>query len=159
MNNKNNKPVKIVMGVSCGGKSHFIRNNFPYAVVLDVYDYQVKRKKEMISRYDALLAANEDIKNDLVKHILNGEDVVMEHTLLKAMRREPYIAAIREVTDRDIDIYCLFPSEERFALNVKERDVGLWEVSGMWDVLEIPTKDEGYTHVYIVDDNGIREAV
>ena len=150
------EPVKIVMGVACGGKSYFIKNNFPDSVVLDVHDYQLKRKREVLSRYEALSLANEDIKNDLVQAILDNKDVVMEHTLLKAMRREPYIKAIREVTDRDIDIYCVYPSQEQYDENLKERDVGLWEVSGMLDVLEIPTKDEGYSHVYIVDENGIR---
>ena len=154
-----NQPIKFVMGVACGGKSHFIRNNFPDAVCLDVYDYQVKRQKEGWWPYDATVQSYEDIKEDLIKNILEGNDVVMEHTLLRAIRREPYIKAIREATDRDIDIYCLYPSEERFALNVKERNVRLSEVQGMWDILEVPTKDEGYSHVYIVDENGIREKV
>lgn len=151
-----NRPIKIVMGVACGGKSYFIKNNFPDATVLDVFDYQKRRKRETFSNYKALSLANEDIKNDLVKAILDNKDVVMEHTLLKAMRREPYIKAIREVTDRDIDIYCVCPSQEQFAKNLKERDIELWEVAGMWDVLEMPTKYEGYSHVYIVDENGMR---
>ena len=151
------EPIKIVMGVACGGKSHFIKNNFPDAVCLDVFDYQQKRKSEMRSRYEALTMANEDIKEDLVKNILEGNDVVMEHTLLRAIRREPYIAAIKEVTDRDIDIYCVYPSEEQYARNLEARDLTLFDVSGMWTVLEVPKKEEGYSHVYIVDENGIRE--
>lgn len=110
----------------------------------------------MLFYYDALLAANEDIKNDLVQAILEDKDVVMEHTLLRAIRREPYIKAIREVTDRDIDIYVVCPSLEQYEKNLKERDVRPCEVIEMLKVFEMPTKDEGYTHVYIVDENGIK---
>lgn len=156
MSKRSNKPIKIVMGVSCGGKSYFIKNNFPDAFVLDVLDYQQKRKREMLFYYDALLAANEDIKNDLVQAILEDKDVVMEHTLLRAIRREPYIKAIREVTDRDIDIYVVCPSFEQYEKNLKERKVKPCAVIEMLKVFEMPTKDEGYTHVYIVDENGIK---
>ncbi len=97
----------------------------------------------------------------MVEKISQGKNVIMEHTLFKEMRRKEYIEAFRTVTDEPIDIYVMQPSDERLLQNIrinkKEREIDIdWIKSEMREI-EIPSINEGFAHVYVVNDKGIQD--
>lgn len=143
--------IKIVMGPACAGKSYFIKENFPTATVIDLYDYQ---KTRPYLNSEGIMESYEECKNALVEAIKeNKEEIVLEHTLLKAKRRKVYIDAIREVTDKPIIIYVVLPSREILKKFSKLRGVNYddLDIDLILDVLEIPTKEEGFASVIMVD--------
>lgn len=138
----------IVAGPAFAGKSTFIKEHFPKKRIIDLFDFQ-KGKSYTIP---VVLQSYEDCKNELIQAIQNGEDVVLEHTLLKAIRRKPYIDAIREVTDEDIDIYFIVPNEEEWIERGKKRGLTnpISTIKDAKDVMELPTVEEGFAHVHII---------
>lgn len=146
-----NVKIIFVMGPSCGGKSTFIKNNFPEYKKLDLYDYEEKNGFSI----PAIIQSYDEIKEDLIDAIKNNEDIVMEHTLLKAIRREVYIDAIKEVTDSPIIGYFILPSDEEIESNAKKRKVRLYEgeLDNIRNILDIPTVDEGFAEVHIITQN------
>lgn len=144
--------IKIVMGIPCAGKSTFIKKYFPNSRKIDLYDFQKQYKK--INYFD-IMQSYEDVKNELLESIRNNEDVILEHTLLKAIRREMYIEAIKEITDEPIDVYLIHPTIQRFKENHAIRlgeEFHDDELKEYFDTLEIPTTKEGFAHVYLVED-------
>ena len=143
--------IIFVMGPSCGGKSTFIQNNFPDCKKLDLYDYELKNGFSV----PAIIQSYEDIKEDLIAAIKNNEDIVMEHTLLKAIRREVYIDAVQELTDAPIIGYFLLPSDEELNENAKKRNVKFYEgeLDNIRDILDIPTVEEGFAEIHIITEN------
>ena len=143
--------IIFVMGPSCGGKSTFIQNNFPNYKKLDLYDYEVKNGFSI----PAILQSYDEIKEDLLKAIKNNEDIVMEHTLLKAIRREVYIDAIKEITDAPIIGYFILPSDEEIKINAEKRKVSLYdgELDNIRKILDIPTEEEGFAEIHIITEN------
>jgi predicted kinase len=161
--------VKIVMGTAFSGKSYFIKENFPDCEILSVGEYQKKIKmaekiNEHISLQDykkILQMANDQIKRDMVERLSQGKNVIMEHTLYKGMRRKEYLEAFWSVTTDPIDIYVMQPSDERLLKNIqtdeKQSEKGIdWIKSQMRDI-EIPSILEGFSHVYLVSDEGVRD--
>ena len=164
--------IKIVMGVPCSGKSHFIKENFPDKKVLDLYSYQEKLRENQPakffnigetnkivdyichSEYEVVAKSYELIKDDMIECIKNKEDFIMEHTLLKAIRRKYYIDEIRKVTDEEIEIYVINPPDEKVVENSIKREVNysLNEVKYHKEVLEIPTIEEGFSKVIIIEE-------
>jgi hypothetical protein len=159
--------INIVIGTSWSGKKQFIKERFPNSVIISVGDYQRKmlgeRKDNMIpypEYYGILMNANEQIKEDLVKMISEGTEVVMAHTLYKAKRRIEYIEAVRTVSDEAIDIYVMQPSDEQileFIHADKERDGDLSWVKAQMREIEFPNVTEGFAHVYVVNDKGVQD--
>lgn len=160
--------VKIVMGAAFSGKTHFIKENFSDAEILSIGEYQ---KREMVNRINGhiplqeykeiLQRANDQIKRDMVERLSQGKNVVMEHTLYKAMRRKEYLQAFWSVTNAPIDIYVMQPSDERLLKNIQtdeeQSTKGIdWIKSQMRDI-EMPSVAEGFSHVYIVIDEGVRD--
>ena len=90
--------VIFVMGPSCAGKSTFIANRYPNLRKIDLYDYQSHLFERKFYTIDDILKSYEDCKRDVVEAVKNNEDIVLEHTMLKAIRRKEYIDAIREVS-------------------------------------------------------------
>ena len=142
--------IKIVMGLPCAGKSTFIENNFEGIKKIDLYDYQTN-----IMRQDEVWKSYEDVKDEIIKRIKNNEDFVVEHTLLKAIRRKYYIDAIREVTQEPIEIWLIKPNEEQYLKQCKMRDINHTSEDYKWymDILEIPTIEEGFSKVHIIEIN------
>ena len=144
--------IKIVMGIPCAGKSTFIKKYFPNSTKIDLYDFQQRYEEPCIA---STIKSYEDARIALVEAINNGEDVVFEHTLLKAIRREIYVRTIKNITNEPIDIYLINPPLQRFKENhlirfgdeFRDDDLTLYH-----KLLELPTKEEGFANVYIVDD-------
>lgn len=161
--------VKIVMGTAFSGKNYFINEYFPDHETLSVGEYQkaikmAEKANEHISlqEYKEMLQrANDQIKRDVVERLLQGKNVVMEHTLYKAMRRKEYLQAFWTVTNEPIDIYVMQPSDEKLIKNI-EGDMeqscrGIDWLKEQMREIEVPSISEGFEHVYIVDDSGIRD--
>lgn len=152
--------VRIVIGTALSGKTHFIKKQFPDSEIFSIGEYQrnLQASDRNFFPYIALLAeANNQIKNDMVEKLKQGADVVMEHTLYKEKRRKEYFDAFREVTDDPIDIYVMMPSDEQLKHNMEGHEIKLdWLKSEMREI-EIPHIDEGFSHVYLVTDEGIKD--
>ena len=93
-----------------------------------------------------------DCKDALISTIKEGKDVVLEHTLLKAKRRPMYIDAIREITDEPINIYVVMPDSDTYLEFSQKRKCEMSKemIDIMYDTLEIPTLDEGFSNIYII---------
>ena len=142
--------ITIVMGPACAGKSHFIQTNYPNATVIDLYDFQ----KRGFSCVEDVWKSYEACADALKKAIKEKENnkIILEHTLLKRIRREWYISQIREVTDEDIDIICIAPSTTTLCERAKKRkiDIDTSDAEETLSILELPTVDEGYANVTIL---------
>jgi predicted kinase len=161
--------VKIVMGTALSGKTYFIKENFPESEILSVGEYQKRIMNEMdVPKYlpmhkhiEILQKANDQIKNDMVERLSQYKDVIMEHTLFKAMRRKEYLEAFRAVTNEPVDIYVMQPSDEQLQINIQSdesiRDRGIGWIKSEMRQIEIPNIAEGFAHVYVVNDSGIQD--
>ena len=129
--------IIFVMGPSCAGKSTFIKKNFPDMKVLDLFEYE----ERIGFSIPAIKEAYKQIEKDLVDCVKNNEDIIMEHTLLKAIRREVYIKAIKEVSDSPIIGYFLLPSDDEIKANAKKRRVKMSdsELKNVREILDIPS--------------------
>ena len=129
--------ITFVAGYPCSGKTTFIKENFKNKVVIDVYDFQ--KDKKFLSVYD-VLKSYEDAANALLTACQNNKDVIFEHTLLKSIRRKEYI-------------YFLIPNEEKHKRFLSERGILNQEsfINTHKDVVEIPTIEEGFCDVIIIE--------
>ena len=143
--------IIFVMGPSCAGKSTFIKKNFPDMKVLDLFEYE----ERIGFSIPAIKEAYKQIEKDLVDCVKNNEDIIMEHTLLRAIRREVYIKAIKEVSDSPIIGYFLLPSDDEIKANAKKRRVKMSdsELKNVREILDIPSVEEGFSEIHIVDKN------
>lgn len=138
--------VIIVMGPPGSGKSTYIKEHFADRTVIDLFDFQENRFTE-----DEIMESYIKCRDALVQAIKDGKSVVLEHTLLKRKRRPMYIKAIRSVTDAPIHVYAMNPSLEKVkSYSKKEKSsVGLYKY--YLELLELPTKDEGFDEIYIIE--------
>ena len=163
--------VSIVMGTPGSGKTHFIKTHFHNYIHLSVGEYQNKLKESLgnptsleSGQYKELLKkANEQIKEDMLRLIAEGKDVVMEHTLYKAKRRIVYIEAFKAITDEPIDIYVMQPSDKRLMENIKLKD-GMGEndfrrIKNEAESIEFTNTAEGFSKIYSVIDGEIKERI
>ena len=145
--------LTIVMGPSCAGKSTYINNNFDESIkTFDIFDYQ---QRPLFSVDDVF-----ETYKECSKHLCQAlkedpsQHYVLEHTLLKRIRREWYLENIRKVYDGPIEIICLKPSVDTLNRNYMKRfctsDTDS-KLNGSLDVLELPTMDEGYDKVTIIE--------
>ena len=143
--------IIFVMGPSCAGKSTLIKKNFPDMKVLALFEYE----ERIGFSIPAIKEAYKQIEKDLVDCVKNNEDIIMEHTLLKAIRREVYIKAIKEVSDSPIIGYFLLPSDDEIKANAKKRRVKMSdsELKNVREILDIPSVEEGFSEIHIVDKN------
>lgn len=141
------------MGPPCAGKSYFIRHNFPDFTVVDLFDFQ----EGIGSDKEAIMQSYEDTKNALIDSLKKNNDTVLEHTLLKAIRRRAYIDAVRENSQSPIDVYVIVPDYEEWKRNSDLR--GCWSFQEMYEgyikTLEMPTQEEGFANIYVVKGNDI----
>ena len=142
--------VIIVMGPPASGKSTFVKENFKDKEVIDLFDFQ----EHILPTYESVWQSYVDCAEYLKEKIKEGKDIVLEHTLLKRKRREWYISQIREVTDDDIIICCILPTINEYYQRCKKRNQPITKstAKSMLDELEVPTKDEGYKSVYIINE-------
>lgn len=164
--------LNIVMGVSCAGKTTFINKKFKDYVHYSISDYQDNLKKEQGNKefYDLLeyksilIKANERIKNDVINALLNGDNVVMEHTLYKAKRRIAYIEDIQKcVANLEVNIYLIMPSDLVLLNNLKTsskyNENDFKRLKAEREFIEIPNIAEGYNKIFIVKDGVINEYI
>ena len=143
--------IIFVIGPACAGKSTYIKNNFPDFKVIDLYDFQ---KDYAFLGYNECVESYEKCKDALIEAIKNNEDVVMEHTLLKAIRRKVYIDAVKELGDYEIECICIKPTPEvlhqrKELRNIKSKiEWGKEELA----ILEIPTIEEGFSNVKLIEE-------
>jgi RNA polymerase-binding transcription factor DksA len=110
-----------------------------------------------------IIKANEQIQEDVLKALRQGQDVALEHTWYKAKRRVAYMEELKKVTDSPIYIYVVMPSEEQFRNNLivspkhSEKDFDrLW---AEMDAIEMPNIAEGYDKIFIVRDEKVEELI
>lgn len=144
--------IKFVIGPACAGKSTFIKNNFPEYKIVDLYSFQ--RKFLTINN---IMESYYECKTALIEAIKENENVVLEHTLLKRKRRTMYIEAVKEITNEPIDIYVIKPTEEEMEIHYKMRkfNTTFATYKEELEMLEIPTKEDGFRNIYIVGNDGI----
>ena len=143
--------IIFVIGPACAGKSTYIKNNFSDFKVIDLYDFQ---KDYAFLGYNECVESYEKCKDALIEAIKNNENIVMEHTLLKAIRRKVYIDAVKELGDYEIECICIKPSPEvlnkrRELRNIKSKIE--WDKEEL-DLLEIPTIEEGFSNVKLIEE-------
>lgn len=135
--------VVIVMGAPCSGKSTFIKEYFLERTVIDLLDFEKNRYT-----IPEILKAYEECRDALVQAIKDGKQVVLEHTLLRQIRRSMYVDAIREVTDAPIHIYVMLPSEDKVKTYCKKERISVDLYYDNLGLLELPTKEEGFDKIY-----------
>lgn len=143
------KEVVFVIGVSCAGKSTYIKKYYSDYKKVDLYDYQ----RKAMSVAD-VWQSYEDCKQELIESMKTCDKVVMEHTLLKKIRRIPYIEAVRQFEDVHLTCVLINPSVDRILENEELR--GLHKSrEGILDnleILEIPEDGDGFDKIIIVND-------
>jgi predicted kinase len=138
------------MGLSASGKSTYIEKHFPNTTVVDLYDFQ-----QNAYTLEAIKQSYEDCKNKLIEVLKEGKDVVLEHTMYRAIRRKIYIDAVRSVTDASIDMIYIQPTLEELEERWKKREiyVDTDEIKSHLKIIETPTLEEGFHSITIVKEN------
>lgn len=141
--------IIIVAGPTCAGKSTFIKENFADREIVDLFDFQ---ENIPFLNFESVVKSYEQCKDALIQKIKEGKLVVLEHTLLKAIRRKYYIDAIKEITDEPIEIYFLLPDREVYRQQLEERKQPTNDdfIDSSYSILEIPTENEGYSKVTVI---------
>ena len=142
--------INFVIGPACSGKSKFIETQFPHALVIDLWDFQ---KDYKLFNIENILQSYKKAKDALITTIEAnpGSDIVLEHTLLKAARRAPYLDEVREVTNQQIVCYVLKPDIETYEKFCQEREVP--ESYYEFELLEMPSKGEGFEKIFVIKPN------
>lgn len=148
--------ISIVMGIAGAGKSTYIKEHFEDIKVIDLFDFQ-----EDINLFstDDIMKSYEACRDALIEEIKKGNDVVLEHTLLKAKRRKMYIDAIREVTDAPIECILIYPKKEELKRRKIKRNIFSCDehIDAEISTLEIPKVEEGFSNVDIVIDSLMKD--
>lgn len=140
--------IIFVMGIAGSGKSTYIKENFTDFTVVDLYDFQ-----QNCYTIQDCWKSYMDAKDALIEAIKKGENVILEHTLLKAERRKIYVDAVREITNVPIEIILINPEFNVLVERHKKRNIYLSDdyIKSNLDVLEIPTKEEGFETISIIN--------
>jgi predicted kinase len=139
--------VVFVIGPAGSGKSTFIKNNFPDAIVVDLWDYQ----EDCYSMQDIIDSYNnaEEALKEAIKENLNTDNtVVLEHTLLKQIRRPQYIDAVKSLTDTPIEVFAMNPSQEEYKKRCNSSKKPFYK--DYLEIYELPEVEEGFGSVTIV---------
>ena len=143
--------IIFVIGPSASGKSTFIKENFPEHTVVDLLEIQNRRFRETGSySVQTIRESYEITRDELVKAVKKGGDIVLEHTLLRAKFRSMYVDAVKEVTDTPIDVFVIKPSLQVYEERCRARIIPCEKE--LLDILEIPTKNEGFRNITVITD-------
>ena len=139
--------VTFVIGHSCAGKSSYIKKYYPNSVVVDLYNFQDK-----VITVQSVFDAYDKCKTALMDALKYSDNVVLEHTLAKRIRREDYINAVRTVTDTPIECIVLMPDKRVIVSNAEKRGIKLREdmIDDYIEFFEEPSVDEGFEKVTFV---------
>jgi len=158
------KRAIFVIGFSCCGKSYLVNDklknmyNVSDASVCDILavqktlweDWEDPSPEQILESYKVL-------ENKMIEVLKTSDTVIVEHTLLKAMRRAQYLDRLLEEYGDEVEIIChYFPLRdfESWLKNYNQRtkmeeitesnDVALHIFQQARQVFEIPRKDEGF---------------
>lgn len=156
----------FIIGANATGKTHFINRQYQDQdfARLDIYDYQQRAYNEagfpvpLGAEFRCLLQANNMLLTDIIEKLMQGKNVVVEHTLYLAKRRIAYIEEIRKaVNDVAIEVYVMRPSDEQWAANIESRGLtgGLQRFRDNARIMEFPNAAEGIDAIYEVVDGHI----
>lgn len=158
----------FVIGATAAGKTYFINHHFTNGktAILNIYDYQQKAYDEAgykgaiptSMQFRCLKKANDMHLHDIIEELKQGRDVVAEQTFFKAKRRIAYIDEIRNTLDVKIEVLVMHPSDERWAENIKNREIKSTLQSLKEQVerdTEFPNPAEGFDAIYEVIDDEI----
>lgn len=141
--------------MSGSGKTTFIKENFPNHKVLDIWEYQnvfynMYNEDKHIPFVDRVLKSYELLKESILTEVKKKEysTIIVEHTLLKANRREYYLT---ELISHNVDIiaYFISPSKETFFKNNPKRNINDYDNSKQ--IQEIPNEIEGFNEIHIIN--------
>ena len=141
--------IIFVSGPPCSGKSTFIEENFKNRKIIDLYDFQ---KDLLHITYETIWKSYVDCMEAIKTAIQNNEEIVVEHTLLKEIRRKYYIDEIRKITNEEIIIYFIIPTKEEYKNRVQQRKIRYSDetIEMYLETSEIPNESEGFFKVIIV---------
>ena len=145
--------IIFVIGPSCAGKSTYIKENLPDYKIIDLFDFQDYK----FITVENIMKSYYDCKDALIEAIKENENVVLEHTLLKAERRKIYIDAIKELGNFDIDIVVIKPDINTLMKQKALRGTNIYQAQDELDLLEIPTKEEGFRNITIIENTRLSE--
>lgn len=140
--------VVFVIGPSGAGKSTYIAKNFPNYKKVDLWDFQ---KDNQI--YEGVWRSYERCCDALIEAVKNEENVVLEHTLLKSMRRPMYIDAVRKVYDGPIDVVCIIPDNDKLAERRSKKFKKEIKPHDFYDlkIFEMPQEGDGFRNITVVE--------
>ena len=139
--------VVFVIGPAGSGKSTFIKNNFPDAIVVDLWNYQ-RHCYSIQGIIDSYLKTEEALKEAIKENINTDNTVVLEHTLLRQIRRPQYIDAVKSLTDTPIEVFAMNPSQEEYKKRCNSSKKPFY--SDYFKIYELPESEEGFGSVTIV---------
>ena len=140
--------VIFVIGPAGVGKSTYIAEHFPEYKKVDLFDFQ-----EDFMTVNRVWQSYLDCAEALKTALKENENVVLEHTLLKAHRRTMYIEAVREITDAPIDIYVILPDVKTTMERRIARGFGFISEKSTKeeiDMCDIPTKNDGFREIHVI---------
>lgn len=134
------------MGIPGSGKSEYIKRNYSDAKIIDLYDFQ----KDNCCTINEIFKSYEDCLDALKNACMQDKDIVLEHTMLKAIRRKPYIDAVKEA-GLQLDIILILPDLKIIEERKKKRGifVSTEMIEEELDLLEKPTAEEGFDYIEI----------
>ena len=146
--------VIFVFGMPGSGKTIYIKEHFPDFEHIDIKRFQrslppgctrERREQQMLAEY-------EECRQALVDALKTHENVVLEHTLHKAIRRTPYIDAVRNTTDQEIIAYVFDPDADSLLRMSGAQDDADVRKRIIYDksILEIPTDSDGFAEIHII---------
>ena len=142
--------VNFVIGPACSGKTSFIKATFPDATIVDLWDYQKKYRAFNIETItETYLQTKEALEHALKEN--PEKQIVLEHTMLKAIRRMPYIETVKNMADVSINCYVMMPDYDTYKFFCKERKI--IPSSTEFCLLEIPSQEEGFDNIFIIKPN------
>lgn len=145
------KKVIFVIGAPCSGKTHFIREHYPEAKVIDLWDYQ---KEEPFLTLPVVIESYRKAKEAVTEAIQSAEEdiVVLEHTMLRAKRRAEYIEAVKKYDGVTLLCYAIMPDDKTHRRYCESRECRYGHIKAARDIFEIPKVEEGFDEVYIIEE-------
>lgn len=161
--------LTFVIGATATGKTYFIKQNYGQkddVEILNVYDYQQRvYDEEGIGdalpfgvQIRCLMRANSLLLDDILEKLIQGQDIVVEHTFYKAKRRIAYIDEVRKIPNVTIEVYVMCPSDALWESNLQKRNLkgGFGGYKDVAKEIEFPNVEEGIDAIYEVVDGEVR---
>ncbi|MNV71758.1 hypothetical protein D3C71_1647960 [compost metagenome] len=134
------------MGMSGSGKTSFIKKHFKDEFVLDLLDFQKRIWPDNVSpTTELVLQSYEELKSEMLNQLNNHDVIIVEHTLLKVQRREPYLSVLK---DKNVKITGYFLDITEKAFN--ERHGHTFMYHGAKEIQELPTMEESFDELFVI---------